>query len=121
MVQQASSFQIRELAYDSSVLNATATGEIVASAASPVMAVGSVRLEIAGLERLMRRLEAAAEAGDEEALEAAQSLALMQAMSVRSEDAGGARHLYDLALADDGRILLNGNDVGVLMGALAEP
>ena len=121
MVQQASSFQIRELAYDSSVLNATATGEIVAFAASPVMAVGSVRLEIAGLERLMRRLEAAAEAGDEEALEAAQSLALMQAMSVRSEDAGGARHLYDLALADDGRILLNGNDVGVLMGALAEP
>lgn len=122
MVRHASSFRIRKLDYDSSALNATATGEIVAPAASPAMAVGSVRLEIAGLERLMRRLlEAAAETSDEGALETAQSLALMQAMGVRSEDAGGTRHLYDLALADDGRILLNGNDVGVLMGDLAEP
>ena len=54
---------------------------IVAFAAAPAMAVGSVRLEIAGLERLMRRLlEVAAETGDEGVLETAQGLALMQAM-----------------------------------------
>ena len=80
-----------------------------------------MHLEIPGLEQPIRRLEAAAETGDEAALEAAQSLAPMQVMGARNGGAGGTRRLYDLALADDGRILLNGNDAGVLMRTPAEP
>ena len=116
MAQQGSSFQLRQLAYDSPMLDATMTGELVASDTSPAMAVGALRLEVVGLERFIRRLQAAAADGDEESLEMAQSLALIQALGVRSE--GGARHLYDLTLAQDGRILLNGNDVAMLAPAL---
>ena len=116
MAQQEGSFQLRQFAYDSPMLDATMTGELVASDTSPAMAVGALRLEVTGLERLMRRLQAAATDGDEESLEMAQSLALIQALGVRSE--GGARHLYDLTLTQDGRILLNGNDAAMLAPAL---
>jgi len=62
-----------------------------------------------------------AAAGDPEAQETAQGLAMMQAMGERVEEGGEVKHIYDVEMTTDGRVLLNGNDMSPMMGGMMGP
>ncbi|MBC6438847.1 MAG: hypothetical protein GDA49_00210 [Rhodospirillales bacterium] len=124
MVQSGSNVRIERLSYESPALSADLVADIVASDQSPNMAVGTARLEVVGLDDLMKRMEEQAARGHAEARDAAQeaarSLAMMQAMGERLDDGGTVRHIYDVELAPDGTVLLNGNDMGPLIGGMMQ-
>ncbi|MBT5433489.1 MAG: hypothetical protein HOK83_07495, partial [Rhodospirillaceae bacterium] len=121
MVQSGSSFEIERLTYESPALKAGLTGRMVASDQSPMMSVGTARLEVVGLESFIKRMESMAAAGDPEAQETAQGLAMMQAMGERVEEGGEVKHIYDVEMTTDGRVLLNGNDMSPMMGGMMGP
>ena len=79
------------------------------------MAIGTARLEVLGLDGLTERATGLAASGDSEAHDIVQVLGAMQAMGRRVGEGSAARHVYDLELAPEGRILLNGNDMGGLV------
>lgn len=119
MAQVGSTLHFDRFELESDISSASMTGALTASADSPMMTVGQVRLEIQGLEDAMLRLEAMP--NDMDAQDAAQGLAMMQAMGQRIEDGGVVTHIYDLELTPDGRTLLNGNDMSAMMGGMMEP
>lgn len=119
MAEIGSTIHFERFEVESDIASATMTGAFTASADSPMMTVGQVRLEVQGLEDAMRRLEAMP--NDMDAQDAAQGLAMMQAMGQRIEDGGVVTHIYDLELTPDGRTLLNGNDMSAMMGGMMEP
>ena len=82
------------------------------------MSVGTARLEVSGLPDLVGRMQGMAVSGNAEAREAAQVLAIMQAVGQRIEEGGAIRHVYDLELAPDGRVLLNGDEMGPLLDGM---
>ena len=97
---------------------ASLTADIAISEASPAWGTGRARLEVTGMESLVRRVAALA---DDESRRAAALLALLQAMGERGETAGAVTHSYDLELTPDGRAMLNGNDIGTVMELLEDP
>ena len=113
-----SAFAIERLSYESPALRADLAGRFAASGRSPLMAVGTARLEAVGLPGLVGRMEGMAASGDSDARDALRVLAIAQAVGRRVEEGGAVRHVYDLELAEDGRVLLNGNDVGPLLEGL---
>lgn len=113
MATSGSTLDIERIAYLSPGLKAAMTGELVATTQSPLGAVGTVTLEIEGLDAAVAELSAMAE--DPDAQEMAMPLAMLQAMGERVEDAGTVRHVYLVELTPDGRTLLNGNDMGPMM------
>ncbi len=119
MAEIGSTMHFERFEIVSDIASASMTGAFTASADSPMMTVGQVRLEVQGLEDAMRRLEAMP--NDMDAQDAAQGLAMMQAMGQRIEDGGVVTHIYDLELTPDGRTLLNGNDMSAMMGGMMEP
>ncbi|MDE0417027.1 MAG: hypothetical protein OXI95_08860 [bacterium] len=112
VLRAGSVFEIERLGYESAALRADLAGRFTASGQSPMMAVGTARLEVLGLDGLAEHLAGMAASGDAGAQETAQVLAAMQAMGRRVEEASAVRHVYDLELTPEGRILLNGNDMG---------
>lgn len=119
MAEIGSTLHFERFELETDIARASMTGALTASAESPMMTVGQVRLEIQGLEDAMLRLEAMP--NDMDAQDAAQGLAMMQAMGQRIEDGGVVTHIYDLELTPDGRTLLNGNDMSAMMGGMMEP
>ncbi len=112
VLRAASVFEIERLGYESAALRADLVGRFTASGQSPLMAVGTAQLEVLGLDSLAEQMTGMAASGDAGAHEVAKVLAAMQAMGRRSEEESAVRHVYDLELAPEGRILLNGNDFG---------
>lgn len=115
VLRAGSVFEIERLDYQSAALQADLAGRFTASGQSPLMAVGTARLEVLGLDGFAERVTGMAASGDLEAQEMAQALAAMQAMGRRVEEGSAVRHVFDLELAPEGRILLNGNDMGGLV------
>ncbi|MCE2519901.1 MAG: hypothetical protein J4G15_08765 [Alphaproteobacteria bacterium] len=115
VLRARSVFEIERLGYESAALRADLAGRFTASGESPRMAVGTARLEVLGLAGLVERMTGMAASGDTDALDAAQALEVMQAMGRRVEEGGASRYVYDLEVAPDGRVLLNGNDIGGLL------
>jgi hypothetical protein len=115
MAEIGSTLHFERFELESDISSASMTGALTASAESPMMTVGQVRLEIQGLEDAMLRLEAMPNDMD------AQGLTMMQAMGQRIEDGGVVTHIYDLELTPDGRTLLNGNDMSAMMGGMMAP
>lgn len=116
MATSGSTLDIERIAYLSPGLKAAMTGELVATAQSPLGAVGTVTLEIEGLDAAVAELSAMTE--DPDAQEMAMPLAMLQAMGERVEEAGTVRHVYLVELTSDGRTLLNGNDMGPMMDGM---
>ena len=116
MAESGSALEIERIAYISQGLKAHITGTLVASAASPLGAVGTVTMEIEGLDEAAAQL--AAQTDDPDAQEAAMPLAMLQAMGERVEDGGVVRHIYVVELTADGRTLLNGNDMGPMIDGM---
>ena len=112
VLRAGSIFEIERLGYESAALRADLAGRFTASGQSPMMAVGTARLEVLGLDGLAEHLAGMAASGDAGAQETAQVLAAMQAMGRRVEEASAVRHVFDLELTPEGRILLNGNYYG---------
>ncbi len=115
VLQAGSVFEIERLGFESAALQADLSGGFTASGQSPLMAVGTARLEVLGLDGLTERATGLAASGDSEAHDIVQVLGAMQAMGRRVGEGSAARHVYDLELAPEGRILLNGNDMGGLV------
>ena len=114
-LRAGSVFEIERVGYESAALQAHLAGRFAASGQSPLMAVGTARLEVAGLDGLAERVTGMAASGDSQAQEIAQVIAAMQAMGRRIEEESAVRHVFDLELAPEGHILLNGNDMGGLV------
>ena len=115
VLRAGSVFEIERLGYESGALRADLAGQFTASGQSPLMSVGTARLEVSGLAGLVERMTDLTTSGDADAMETVQMLTVMQAMGRRIEDGSETRHIYDLEFAPDGRILLNGNDMGPLL------
>ncbi len=116
MAESGSSLNLERIAYVSEALKAHMTGKLVASAASPLGAIGTVTLEVEGLDAAVAQLSA--QTDDPDAQEAAMPLAMLQAMGERVEEAGVVRHIYVVELTADGRTLLNGNDMGPMIDGM---
>jgi hypothetical protein len=108
MAEIGSTLHFERFELESDISSASMTGALTASAESPMMTVGQVRLEIQGLEAMPNDMDA-------------QGLTMMQAMGQRIEDGGVVTHIYDLELTPDGRTLLNGNDMSAMMGGMMAP
>lgn len=116
MAEAGSALEIERIAYLSEALKAHVGGTLVASMASPLGAVGTVTMEVEGLDAAVAQLSA--QTDDPDAQEAAMPLAMLQAMGERVEDGGVVRHIYVVELTADGRTLLNGNDMGPMIDGL---
>ena len=116
MAQAGSALEIERIDYVSEALKAHMGGTLVATAASPLGATGTVTLEVEGLDAAVAELSA--QQGDPDAQEAAMPLAMLQAMGQRIEEGGVVRHVYVVELTPDGRTLLNGNDMGPMMDGM---
>ena len=119
VLRAESGLAIERLDYESPALRASLAGRFAASARSPLMAVGTARLEAAGLSGLAERLESMAASGDSGARDALRILTVVRAVGQRVGEGDDARRVYDIELAEDGGALLNGADVGPLLEGLA--
>jgi len=118
MMQAGSAFEIERISYESPIVQAEMTGRFVSDDSSPMMTVGSARLEVTGLDDAIASLEGPASQGNRDAQDAMEGLAMMQAMGARSDQGGVVTHTYDFEFTPDGRVLLNGNDMSPMMGGM---
>ncbi len=109
-----------ELGYSGPALVASGTGHFAAVQKEPVPATGEANLVLAGLPDLVRQVRDDAMSGSDAAVGVVGFLALWQAMGRKEETSDGLRHHYDLELLPDGRILLNGNDLEVLLDLMGQ-
>lgn len=96
---------------------AALSGSLQADASALNGAVGTFLLTTFGLEWLIDKLSAMTD--DEDAKQAAATLALLQALGRPEQDASGRTvSVYDIQLEADGRMLVNGNDLQAVTGAM---
>ncbi|MEM7119664.1 MAG: tetratricopeptide repeat protein [Pseudomonadota bacterium] len=116
-VSSGSVFRIKAFNYNSEALDATMVGEVAASAESPYGAVGAIDLQIVGLDQAVKDLSA--DAGkDPDAQDMVTTLTMMQSMGARTEVDGRSVHDYAFNFTPEGQILLNGNDMGPMIGGM---
>ncbi len=116
-VSSGSVFRIKAFNYDSEALDATMAGEVTASAESPYGAVGAIDLQIVGLDQAVQDLSANA-GKDPDAQDMVATLTMLQSMGARTEAEGRSIHDYAFNFTPDGQILLNGNDMGPMIGGM---
>jgi hypothetical protein len=102
-------------------LSSVLEGKFTASATSPMMATGAMTLTLKGLDEAVRKLQALAQKPDANPRTAgiAQALAIMQLQGQLGQGAdGSSNRSYKLEITPDGKALLNGVDIGMMMGGL---
>lgn len=101
----------------------TLEGSFVANAASPLVAQGSMTLQISGLDELILKLQTMAQQpnADPRLIGWSQGLGVMQLMGQLGKGPDGrSQRSYKLELTPEGRTLLNGQDMAAaaaMMGA----
>ncbi len=99
----------------------TLDGSFTASAASPVMAQGSITLLITGLDELVVKLQSLAQGADADPklMGWAQGLGMVQLMGQLTKAPDGrSQRTYKLEVSPEGKIMLNGADFSNSVGAM---
>ena len=118
MAAAGSSLELERFVWESSALRAEGSGSLVFTGLPPGWATGRFGFSVDGLAELLRDLGEADEDGNRRAWGAVAGLTVLEAAGRPVEGTGGKRHAYDFTLDSDGRFLLNGGNVGPLLGLL---
>ena len=96
----------------------SATGLLTSAALAPVPGTGNIKVVTSGLPDLVEDVMALARDGNRRARLLGTYLSLFGAMGRNGAEAEEPRLVHDIALLDDSRILVNGNDINILLSLL---
>lgn len=122
LVKAGSTFAIDKLHTETSSLQGDVSGQAVLNPASPQGATATARVILTGLDATVKGLRPAkGSKPDPEAQELVAALTMAQALGQAGKDAQGRdTRTYNLELAVDGRVSLNGADISALLGTQSE-
>lgn len=113
----SSGLNITKLNFDAPGINITCTGGIKADGESMHGVTGQFDATVRGLDTMIAEMSNAPE--DENAIQIASALSLMQALGAAEPDQDGVSvRRYLLTIGADGQVLLNGNDLQAMLGPM---
>lgn len=121
MLQQAvmeggSTLQIREIRAIADMYRLMMQGEVIPRGDAAFGAVASAFMQIGGMPELISMLQ-----NEPGAQEAVQGLTVLQGLGQQgTDDEGRAVRIYELELQADGKVLLNGTDMGPIVQGLMQ-
>lgn len=118
MLGSESLLVIEELSLESVAAAIEGRGTVRPDPAGAVPVMGKGRITIHGLERLQRELLSDL-SGD--TLGYVAILGILVALGEEIEDDQGRAHVYNLEMSPEGKLLINGEDFGPLLGELNSP
>lgn len=108
--------RIKDTGVSNDNYNLDINGDFNATATSPIGVVGDVKLKIEGLDKIVANLEKEKEGAEPSTVSKINStLKNIQAIQLFSEKKGNTDFLH-LNIGEDGKILINGKDISLLMG-----
>jgi hypothetical protein len=98
------------------VMQSKLDGSFSANEAARYIAIGDMTLVLTGLDELIMQLQSS---NDRMAKQALGSLSVLQMMGEQGTGTGGkSARTYKLEVTGEGKVTLNGNDVGGMMGMM---
>ena len=117
VMQSGASLEVPEIYVDLGVSEINFTGTVSPTASSPLGVVADATLTVSNMAGLIGELQAMGPMGQD----VVQGLTVLQTMGEVSQTGEGqSLHSYHFQATDAGQVLLNGNDMGPMMGQLMQ-
>lgn len=117
VMQSGATLEVPEIYVDLGVSEISFTGTMAPTTSSPLGVVADATLSVSNMAGLITELQAMGPM----AQDVVQGLTVLQTMGeVSQNDSGASLHTYHFQATDAGQVLLNGNDMGPMMGQLMQ-
>ncbi|MBI2234067.1 MAG: hypothetical protein HYU57_03555 [Micavibrio aeruginosavorus] len=125
MTRAGTSFTVKDSALGNTTYNALLNGQALADLEAAMKAVGSMRLEVSGLDRLIAlsgeklKDKTLDDASRKTLQDSVVLLTVLQTLGQMGKNGKGeAVRVYDFALAKDGKMTLNGTDLAAIQAVI---